>query len=58
MTTVLGPETGAHNMDFAIPAEEYQRFRTLIYDESGIALGAQKQVLVVSRLSKCLRELG
>ena len=45
-------------MDFAIPAEEYQRFRTLIYDESGIALGDRKQALVVPRLSKRLRELG
>ena len=45
-------------MGFSIPAEEYQRFRTLIYNESGIALGDQKQALVVSRLSKRLSELG
>jgi chemotaxis protein methyltransferase CheR len=44
-------------MGFAIPAEEYQRFRALIYDESGIALGDQKQALVVSRFSKQLSEL-
>jgi chemotaxis protein methyltransferase CheR len=44
-------------MGFAIPAEEYQRFRALIYDESGIALGDQKQALVVSRFSKHLSEL-
>jgi chemotaxis protein methyltransferase CheR len=44
-------------MDFAISTEEFQRFRTLIYDESGIALNDQKQGLVASRLSKRLREL-
>jgi chemotaxis protein methyltransferase CheR len=45
-------------MDLAISTEEFQRFRTLIYDESGISLGDQKQSLLVSRLSKRLRELG
>lgn len=45
-------------MDFAISTEEFERFRTLIYDESGIALNGQKQGLVASRLSKRLRELG
>ena len=45
-------------MDFAISTEEFERFRTLIYDESGIALNEQKQGLVVSRLSKRLRQLG
>lgn len=45
-------------MDVAISAEEFQRFRTLIYDESGISLNDQKQGLVASRLSKRLRELG
>jgi chemotaxis protein methyltransferase CheR len=39
-------------MDFAISAEEYQWFRTLTHDESGIVLGDQKQTLVDSRLSK------
>lgn len=45
-------------MDLAISAEEFERFRTLIYDESGIALNDQKQGLVASRLSKRLRQLG
>jgi chemotaxis protein methyltransferase CheR len=45
-------------MEYAISTEEYQRFRRLIYDKSGIALGDQKQTLVASRLSKRLRELG
>ncbi len=45
-------------MDIAISTEEFHRFRTLIYDESGIALNDQKQGLVASRLSKRLRELG
>ena len=45
-------------MDFSITAEEFQRFRTLIYDESGISLSDQKQTLLASRLSKRLRDLG
>lgn len=45
-------------MAIAISSEEFQRFRTLIYDESGISLNDQKQGLVASRLSKRLRELG
>lgn len=45
-------------MEYSITADEYQRLCALIYDESGIALGDQKQSLVVSRLSKRLRELG
>lgn len=45
-------------MKYAISTEEYQRFRRLIYDKSGIALGDRKQTLVESRLSKRLRELG
>lgn len=45
-------------MTIAISTEEFQRFRTLIYDESGISLNDQKQGLVASRLSKRLRELG
>ena len=44
-------------MDFEISVEEFQQFRTLIYDESGISLNDQKQGLVASRLSKRLREL-
>ncbi|MBK9305842.1 MAG: protein-glutamate O-methyltransferase [Nitrospira sp.] len=44
-------------MDFAISTDEFERFRALIYDESGIALNDQKQGLVASRLSKRLREL-
>ncbi|MBH0201225.1 MAG: protein-glutamate O-methyltransferase [Nitrospira sp.] len=45
-------------MDFEISTEEFQQFRTLIYEESGISLNDQKQGLVASRLSKRLRELG
>jgi chemotaxis protein methyltransferase CheR len=44
-------------MDFEISTEEFKRFQTLIYDESGISLNDQKQGLVASRLSKRLREL-
>jgi chemotaxis protein methyltransferase CheR len=45
-------------VEFSLKEEEYQRFCTLIYDESGISLGAQKHALLASRLSKRLRDLG
>lgn len=45
-------------MNCDVTLEEFQRFRTLIYDESGIALSGQKQALLASRLSKRVRELG
>ncbi len=45
-------------MDASITAEEFQRFRTLIYDESGISLSDKKQSFLASRLSKRLRDLG
>jgi chemotaxis protein methyltransferase CheR len=45
-------------MEFSLKEDEYQRFCTLIYDESGIALGKQKHSLLASRLSKRLRDLG
>jgi chemotaxis protein methyltransferase CheR len=44
-------------MEYAISTEEYQRFRRLIYDKSGISLGDRKQLLVKSRLSTRLRDL-
>ena len=44
-------------MENSITAEEFQRFRTLIYDESGISLGEQKKSLLASPLSKRLRDL-
>ncbi|MBX3303985.1 MAG: protein-glutamate O-methyltransferase [Nitrospira sp.] len=45
-------------MEYSITHEEFHRFRTLIYNESGIALSEQKQSLLASRLSKRLRDLG
>ncbi len=45
-------------MEHSITTEEFQRLRTLIYDESGISLGDQKRTLLTSRLSKRLRDLG
>ncbi len=45
-------------MDYGITSDEFLRFRTLIYDESGITLGDQKQTLLASRLSKGLCDLG
>jgi chemotaxis protein methyltransferase CheR len=45
-------------MEYSITADEYQRFCGLIYAESGISLGDRKASLLVSRLSKRLRDLG
>lgn len=45
-------------MDYTISTDEFERFRTLIYDESGISLSEQKKSLLSSRLSKRLRDLG
>lgn len=51
--------TGASlTMDYSITTDEFQQFRTLIYDESGISLSDQKKSLLASRLSKRLRDLG
>ena len=44
-------------MVVAISTDEFERFRTLIYDESGISLSDQKRSLLASRLSKRLRDL-
>lgn len=44
-------------MEYSISPAEYQQLCSLIYDESGIALGDNKQSLVISRLTKRLREL-
>ncbi len=45
-------------MDYSITQDEFERFRALVYDESGISLNDSKQPLLVSRLSKRLRNLG
>lgn len=45
-------------MNYDVTLEEFHRFRTLIYDISGIALSEQKQTLLTSRLSKRVRDLG
>jgi chemotaxis protein methyltransferase CheR len=45
-------------MEYTITNDEFERFRTLIYKESGISLNDGKRTLLVSRLSKRLRELG
>jgi len=45
-------------MDHSITTDEFHRFRTLIYDESGITLSDQKRTLLASRLSKRIHELG
>jgi chemotaxis protein methyltransferase CheR len=44
-------------MNYSITKQAYDRIRTLLYEESGISLGENKQSLVVSRLSTRLREL-
>lgn len=45
-------------MEYTITNEEFQRFSALVYQESGIALSESKKALLVSRLSRRLRELG
>lgn len=45
-------------MEYSITQDEFERFRMLVYDESGISLNDSKQPLLVSRLSKRLRDLG
>ena len=45
-------------MNYEITRDEFEQFRALIYRESGISLSDGKRSLVVSRLSKRLRELG
>ncbi|MFO0708021.1 MAG: protein-glutamate O-methyltransferase [Nitrospira sp.] len=45
-------------MEYTISTNEFEQFRTLIYDESGISLSDQKKSLLSSRLSKRLRDLG
>ena len=44
-------------MDYSITDREFERFRSLIYQESGINLSESKRTLLVTRLSKRLREL-
>ena len=44
-------------MDLSLTAKEFGQFQSLVYKEAGIALGDQKQTLVVSRLSKRVRDL-
>lgn len=44
-------------MEYSITKQEYDDIRTLLYDEGGISLGEHKQPLVVSRLTKRLRDL-
>jgi len=41
-----------------ITSEEFRQFRTIIYDESGIALSDQKRTLLASRLRKRIHDLG
>jgi chemotaxis protein methyltransferase CheR len=45
-------------MEYAITDEEFERFRSLVYEESGISLSDGKKSLLVARLSKRLRALG
>ncbi len=44
-------------MDQTITDKEFEKFRTLVYEESGINLNDGKKPLVISRLSKRLRAL-
>ncbi len=44
-------------MEYPLSDTEYEHFRSLIYNRSGISLGNNKKSLIVSRLSKRLRDL-
>lgn len=44
-------------MDYAITDQEFERFRSFVYHESGIALNDGKKSLLISRLAKRLRDL-
>jgi len=48
--------TGA-GLGFQVTDSEFQQFRKLLYEESGIALSKEKKTLLISRLSKRLRRL-
>jgi chemotaxis protein methyltransferase CheR len=43
---------------YELSADVYDRFRALVLRESGMALGPHKRALLVSRLTRRLRELG
>ena len=45
-------------MGYKISTDEFERFRRLIYNESGISLCKVKESLLVSRLSTRMRDLG
>lgn len=57
MSTVAG-ETANLSGQFAITDREFQRFRALVSQHTGIALGDSKRQLVCSRLGKRLRHYG
>jgi len=44
-------------LDFQVSDREFQQFRELLHEESGIALSNEKKTLLISRLSKRLRKL-
>ncbi len=44
--------------EYTITEEEFQEISSLIYQESGIALSGGKKSMLISRLSRRLRELG
>ena len=45
-------------MNYTISDQEFQAFKTLVYQKAGIALAPAKRALLVSRLSKRMRTLG
>lgn len=54
MSAVVDPRAN----DLAISDREFQRFRTLVHERSGIALGPHKRHLLRARLGRRLRMLG
>ena len=50
------PRSGAVESEFAFGGADFERVRRLIFQRAGISLGAGKQAMVYSRLSRRLRD--
>lgn len=55
MTQPAHSVSGEKSADYKLTDPEFERFRALVFEETGISLGDQKRALVVGRLSSRLR---
>ncbi|MDB4972729.1 MAG: methyltransferase protein [Myxococcaceae bacterium] len=51
-------QQSVESVGFRLSSEQFERFRRFVHQKSGLALRAEKQQLVCSRLARRLRELG